>query len=386
MPGITDIDTNVLTDPVRQALLSSTAKISHWEYTPIHYINTETRNLGLHRFQGVAEDNGETRPWSIVLKAVDAPLNPAAQSYWNYHRREILAYESGLLSDLPDGISAPRCLGVTEYLDGICWLWLEDVQEAVGQPWSLSEFGLAAFRLGRFNGAYLTGRPIPSFPWLSQKWVHGWLNEYRQGNLDLVELIQDEHFWEHPLLQPSFPNRITEEICKLWDQHDSLLDTLEQLPQTFCHMDAYQPNLFLRRDAQGTNQVVAIDWVFAGKGAVGEEIANLLAASLIWFEYNSTDAKSLDEEIFSNYLRGLHQAGWDGDSRYVRLGYTAACALRWGGVGMWWLLSFRNSKDQAELETKWGRPIVELVSQWSKTVYYVLELSQESYELQRALF
>ena len=39
-------------------------------------------------------------------------------------------------------------------------------------------------------------------------------------------------------------------------------------------------------------------------------IANLLAASLIWFEYDSVEAKGLDEAVFSGYLHGLRDSGW----------------------------------------------------------------------------
>lgn len=126
----------------------------------------------------------------------------------------------------------------------------------------------------------------------------------------------------------AFPRPVSDEILRLWASHDALLATLDQLPRTFCQLDAYRPNLFLRRGAKGADQTVAIDWVFAGIGAIGEEIANLLAASLIWFEYDAAAARSLDEAVFAGYLDGLREAGWQGDPRLVRLGYTAACALR----------------------------------------------------------
>ncbi len=70
----------------------------------------------------------------------------------------------------------------------------------------------------------------------------------------------------------------------------------------------------------------------------------------------------------------------------VRLGYTAACALRWGVVGLWWLNSLNDTDKQADLEKKWGRPIQELVAQWSKTTYYVLGLAEEAYRLKNILF
>jgi len=386
IPEIKDIDAAMLTGLVRRALGRPTAEISHWEHSPVSYIKTEESNLGLHRFKGTAQAQGQARPWSMMLKAVHAPVNDTNQVYWNYHRREILAYQSGLLDDLPNGLLAPRCLGVTEHLDGVCWLWLEDILAPSSSAWSLAEYGLVARHLGRFNGAYLTGHALPDMPWLSQNWLRGWLHHYEADCLETLMLARDERFWEHPLLRSAFPRPVTVDVLQLWASHDELLAMLDQLPQTFCHMDAYRPNLFIRRDDQGADQTVAIDWVFAGIGAIGEEIANLLAASLIWFEYDAAEARRLDEAVFAGYLDGLREAGWQGDSRLVRLGYTAACALRWGLVGLWWLRSMSDAGKQADLEKHWGHPITELVSQWSRTTYHILGLAEEAYQLQRALF
>jgi len=386
IPQIKDIDATRLMGLVRQALRSPTAEISHWEHHPISYINTEKSNLGLHRFQGTAQDQGQARSWSVVLKAVHAPVNTANPACWNYHRREILAYQQGLLADLPGGLLAPRCFGITEHPEGVCWLWLEDISDPACQSWSLAEYSLAARHLGRFNGAYAAGHPLLALPWLSQDWLRGWLSEYRASSRIILELVRDKRFWEHPLLRSAFPRPITGDVLRLWASHNELLATLDQLPRTFCHLDAYRPNLFLRRGAQGAEETLAVDWVFAGIGAIGEEIANLLAASLIWFEYDAAEAGLLDEAVFAGYLDGLREAGWQGDARLVRLGYTAACALRWGVVGLWWLMSLNDNVKQADLEKKWGHPVPQLVSQWAKTTSYVLGLAREANQLQRALF
>ncbi|WII38179.1 hypothetical protein [Paenibacillus thiaminolyticus] len=55
---------------------------------------------------------GRTLPWSFVVKLVipSAAAEPGHYSYW---KREALAYQSGLLEELP-GIRAPRCYGVEE--------------------------------------------------------------------------------------------------------------------------------------------------------------------------------------------------------------------------------------------------------------------------------
>src|SRR4030095_17042540 len=142
-PEIRDIDRTMLTGPVRQVLNNPAAEIRQWKHEPVSYINTEEMNLGLHRFRGTVEEEGRVRPWSIILKAVQAPLNDSNPTYWNYHRREILAYQSGLVTNLPGGLSAPQCLGITEYYNGVCWLWLLDVSDFVTQPWGFAGVGLS---------------------------------------------------------------------------------------------------------------------------------------------------------------------------------------------------------------------------------------------------
>jgi Phosphotransferase enzyme family len=381
VPEIKDIDARRLTNPVRQALRSTTAEIRDWEHHPIRYIVTETANLGLHRFTGTARDGDVDRLWSIVLKAVDAPENEAASASWNYHRREILAYEEGLLANLPGGISAPRCMGIDKYPTGVCWLWLEDVQTPGGLPWSLNEYALVARHFGRFNGAYLTGHALPDFPWLSRNWIQGWLRFYDETSRDVLELIRDEHFLEQPRLRSALAPGFQDDVSRLWRSYEKLFAALDHLPQTFCHLDAYRPNLFLRPDPHGSDQTVAVDWVFTGIAAVGEEIANLLAASLIWFEYKAAGVRDLDEAVFGGYLEGLREAGWQGDAHLARLGYTAACALRWGIVGLWWMRSLGDAGKEAELESHWNHPLPELISQWTQTTNYLLGLAQEAYQL-----
>src|SRR5215208_1196552 len=75
IPEIKEIDSAMLTGPVRKALNSRAADIRQWQCHPIRYINTETSNLGLYRFKGTARDGNEDHAWSMILKAVDAPVN-----------------------------------------------------------------------------------------------------------------------------------------------------------------------------------------------------------------------------------------------------------------------------------------------------------------------
>ena len=48
---------------------------------------------------------GEPRAWSVILKVL--PAIPGSPTGWHCPAREALAYERGLLDDLPPGLVAP---------------------------------------------------------------------------------------------------------------------------------------------------------------------------------------------------------------------------------------------------------------------------------------
>ncbi|HZG67862.1 MAG TPA: hypothetical protein VEZ12_14040, partial [Herpetosiphonaceae bacterium] len=83
-------------------------------------------------------------------------------------KREVLAYQSGILEDLGGGLVVPRVYAVMERPGGMVWLWLEDIVEAYATPWPLERYGLAARHLGAWQGTYLAGRPLPDAPWLAR--------------------------------------------------------------------------------------------------------------------------------------------------------------------------------------------------------------------------
>src|SRR5262245_2196184 len=116
---------------VRAALADERASVTDWTIAPVGYA-ADTRspiNGGVYRARGTAAIGSEQRAWSLIIKVVHSPAGlPIPEgggavfsvevaedangfSYW---QREPLAYCSGLLADLPAGISAPRCYAVSE--------------------------------------------------------------------------------------------------------------------------------------------------------------------------------------------------------------------------------------------------------------------------------
>jgi hypothetical protein len=50
------------------------------------------------------------------------------------------------------------------------------------------------------------------------------------------------------------------------------------------------------------------------------------------------DLDELEDVVLAGYVEGLADAGWRGDERLVRLGYTAGIAMRWGCAPYWALI------------------------------------------------
>jgi len=109
-----------------------------------------------------------------------------------------------------------------------------------------------------------------------------------------------------------------------WEERARMLRVLDELPQTFCHQDAFGRNLFYRRE-----QVVALDWSYSGIAPVGAELAPLIGAAFGLARFPSSQAKELDQACFGGYLEGLRQAGWEPDLWQVRVGYTLTMFLRY---------------------------------------------------------
>ncbi len=233
------LDDAMLREPARIAAHSDEMQVTGWDYDAINSGMGATTG-GLFRIHGTGDGRGRAMSWSLVLKVVTPP-QPAADAggsgppAWdegaadpNAWKREVLAYQTGLLHNLPGGLTVPRCYGVTEQPDSSYWLWLEDVVDTVGPNWNLDRFALAARHLGQFNGAYPAGRPIPGEPWLMHDWLRTWL----AARASLGEMLQQPDQWAHPLIRRIYLIPMTERIVRLWNERDIFLDALDRLPQT----------------------------------------------------------------------------------------------------------------------------------------------------------
>jgi hypothetical protein len=335
------MDLSHLTDLVRKALDRPGLKITDWNEKPLH--GGLEFDSAVFRLQGSAQDGGETLPWSLIRKCVrPAPQASEPGGIW-YWKREASAYQSGLLQRLPGGnVTAPVCYAVEEQADGFLCLWLEDIKDDIAGPWSVEQYALAARHLGQFNGAYLVGEPIPSEPWVA----HNWLRMYVDHATEMVAFIHRN--LHNFVVRQIFPGNTLAQILAIWDARRSILDRLENLPQVFCHQDAFKRNLFAR-----AGKTILIDWGYLGNAPLGAELVALVAASIGFFEIPVDKVEELDRLCFEGYLQGLHDAGWQGDPRLVRAGYVISLLLRYpigGSIGEM-LPRFLDQAGRAQVET-----------------------------------
>ena len=320
------LDRHSLVGVVRQALNDDRAILDTWQVQRIDYPNVSPESRGLYRVSGTARVQAMTSAWSVVLKVYAAPADPTADDpsavfYW---QREALAYQSGLLTDLPGPLTAPKSFGMVAWPANRLWLWLEDIQPPGDDQWPLARYRLAARHFGMFGGAYLTERRIPDLPWLSRRLLHAWV----AASTPLLEQAQRPSAWDHPVLRRAFPAQTVAAVLRLWAERETFLARLEGLPQTLCHHDVWRKNLFTRTGRDGQTETVAIDWELVGTGAAGEDVGNLLGVSLLNFEVEADHAPHLAEQMLGNYLAGLHTAGWHPDTRAVEYAFNTAAALR----------------------------------------------------------
>jgi len=310
------IDPKTISDLVGKSLANPAVQLKEWHIEKL----SGGLELGsaIYRLSGTAKVGDSDKNWSLIIKAIQpnqAQADPAGCHFW---KRDPMAYQSGILYSLPAEVTAPRCIEVRENADGSIWLCLEEIKDEHPRPWSLERYAQAARQLGAFNGAYLAGQALPDDSWITQDWLRKYLDEA----VPMVDFIRQNP--THPIVKVMLPGITLPMTLAVWEEIPRILKRLGGMPKTFCHQDAFEKNLFYRG-----SELVLIDWNFAGLAPVGTELAALVGASFGLAKFPVSQAKELDQACFKNYLEGLRQAGYQPDSRQVRLCYCLTLTLRY---------------------------------------------------------
>ncbi len=339
---LTALDSARLTEIVRQAQASPSFEIGSWDVGQLSsdgMVNPE----GLFLFGGDGHDERGQRPWSVVLKMLQARTpEPDPSDPWHW-KREYWAMESGLLDMLPGPLTPPRCYGVEIQPDG-AWIWMEHVLDRSSRCWGTDEFVFAAEQLGRTTGAWLSSGIKLDYPWLSRGIAQTWSEGFGPNE----EVLANEY------VNRAWSSSMRERLMAVWAERARLNAALERLPQTFAHFDSQRRNLMIRARPDGKDELVAVDWAWCGIGPVGADAAILLGNSMFLFEVDPKMGGQLDEVVFPSYLAGLRAVGWNGNTDEVRLAYAASNALFCGVTAPWLLSVLTHPENIARTKDTFG--------------------------------
>jgi hypothetical protein len=283
-----------------------------------------THGLGNAATGGIWRVRGTAGSAVLKVARLPAPTEPARAfptsdepDHWNYWRREALAYQTGLAATAyaDAGIAAPELLEANTRADGGVELWLANVAGTPGWDWPVPRLARFAYELG-VSQARWAGR-VPDLPWLSRRWLEQYLAEGPPGFARVTDAD-----WDHPSVTV-WPAELRQRLRRLHADHDRLTAVAAAAERTLCHLDVWPANLI------DDGKSVLLDWAFAGDGAVGEDIANLI---IDCFGDGLMDVALLPEiadGATEGYLRGLRDGGWTGSADAVRTAIAASGAAKY---------------------------------------------------------
>jgi hypothetical protein len=365
------VDPRLLAEIVRQDQRSQSFELRDWTVERLSsqgIINPDA----LFRFSGHGRAGNEARPWAVVLKILHKPQEEQDRRDLWYWKRELLAGQSQLLERLPGPVMAPRVYAATEHADS-GWLWMEHIGGNTSQSWTPAHYAFAARELGRFNAAYLTGSPLPTDPWLCMDHCRWWLRT--------LERYHPERAWDNPFVHTAFSEPVRRNVERLRAEAGRFLTVVNQLPQLFSHFDFQRRNLFIRARADGTDEVVAVDWAMVGIGPLGGDLVSLIGVSALLFEVEPEKVAELEGVSFDAYRAGLRDAGWAGDPDLIRLGYTAWLAV-WIGATAPTLTAFWTAEGIRDLAKRhFGCGPEAIAASWATLCEFALDRADEARDL-----
>jgi hypothetical protein len=372
------MDPAVLTEIVRKDQHDPDLVILDWTVEALGHERVIGTTGGLFRFKGLGQSTQGICPWAVVLKCINNP-KPWAQDprEWAYWRREVMAFHSGFLEQLPPGVRAPHCYGVMENENGT-WVWIEHIQEATGEKWALEDFKRTARQLGRFQGAYLNGTPLNDQPWLCQTFFRNiWADQGFWSGLMSPE--SDGSAWKLPVVQRGFDDRHKARVLQLLAEKQRFFDINDRLPQVLCHNDAHRRNFMWSHSLQnGEDELIGVDWAFSGIGAIGNDLGILVGNSMYFFEYDPTDAETLETALLESYLAGIADTGVVVDARLVRLGYLISISFWMGIMLPGWTAIMLRDEAYVNVQAMYGHPAEDVLTGWVQLHTFCLDRADEA--------
>ena len=236
-------------------------------------------------------------------------------------KTEAQVYRSDLADRLPDGLTAPRALGVFDVDPLSSAIWIEEVPERPA-TWDRARYERAAHLLGRLSG----NRELAPLGDLRD--VEWSLGTYVEGRVtvQVLPLLLGEDVWQHPLCA-AFDDELRERIRAAGRAATALAAEGDAFPRLLSHGDACPNNLLAAED----DDFVLIDFGFWGAAPVGFDLTQLLVGEVQLGRRGTEDLAELDEALVTAYVAGLRAEGCEVPEEQVRRAH-AICLLVMTGL------------------------------------------------------
>ncbi|MDE3096493.1 MAG: phosphotransferase [Chloroflexota bacterium] len=337
--SIDELSPEFLTPAARRLLRDDSARVTSLRLGPSEPF--EYPKFGDKRFDviEIAYDAKAGAGASRMILRRRAVRDAVSTLIGDLEHRELLAFKTGLLDELPPTFHHPYLDVVYEPARGQYWALLEDVSEDMARLGIVDALPDETIRtvlshLAAFHARFWERRDVLSQPWLMslRTPVDSW---YRL----IVEVIDN-------VPEPSEPTRyITSQwpwladgimnllnslepdtrrlIERLFRDPERLLREVEGMPVTLCHYDFDNRNLGMRFGPDGP-QTVVIDWEIVGVGLSSADVGRFL---------NYQNPPNVPE-LLDHYLNELERhLGRALDREQWYKGYEVVAVALWQIVG-----------------------------------------------------
>jgi thiamine kinase-like enzyme len=337
--SIDEITPEFLTTAARRLLSDDTARVMALrvgQSEPFEYPKFGNKQFDVIEFDYHGRDGaGSSR---MILRR-RAPRDAVSTLIGDLQHRELLAFKTGLLDQLPATFHHPYLDVIYDEKRGQFWAFLEDVSEdmaRVGIVDALPDDKLRTIlsHLAAFHARFWERHDILGQPWLMS--LRTPVDSWYQLVVEVIDGVKE----------PSEPTRfITAEwpwvadgirnllgslepdtralIDRLFRHPDRLIDEIAGMPITLCHYDFDNRNLGMR-DGPAGPQTTVIDWEIVGRGLSSSDVGRFL-------QYQQPPNM---EELIGFYLDELERnLGKPIDRAEWMKGYEIVAVALWQIVG-----------------------------------------------------
>jgi hypothetical protein len=237
-------------------------------------------------------------------------------------RTEADVYRSDLVRLLPEGLSAPRALGVFDLDELSSSVWLEEVPLRPA-TWDTQRYERAAYLLGRFSAS-------PGLAALGNlRHVEWTMTTYATGRLavQVVPELMGDEVWQHPLCA-AFDDELKDRLRAAAARSPDLAAEADALPTMLSHGDACPNNLLA---TTASDDFVMIDFGYLGDAPIAFDLSQLLIGDVQIGRRSAEGLAELDEAIVAAYVAGLRAERCDVPEAQVRRSH-ALCLLLMTGL------------------------------------------------------